>query len=207
MCPQETKLNIDMAQLRDFFISKTRVKLLEVFLSNPKKIFYVREIVRLTEEQINAVRRELKHMEKKGMVRKEERGNRLYYSFRKDYPFYDELLALVGKTTGLGGEIIKNQRKIGKIKFAMLSGRFLRGLPRKKNEVDLLAVGQVVLPQIASLVRAEEARRKREFNYTVMTEEELNFRKRRRDPFIIRILSGSRVMLIGNEEEMLKGLS
>lgn len=207
MCPQETKLNIDMAQLRDFFISKTRVKLLKVFLSNPKKIFYVREIVRLTEEQINAVRRELKQMEKKGMVRKEERGNRLYYNFRKDYPFYDELLALVGKTTGLGDEIIKNQRKVGKIKFAMLSGRFLRGLPRKKNEVDLLLVGQVVLPQIASLVRAEEARRKHEFNYTVMTEEELNFRKRRRDPFIIRILSGSRVMLIGNEEEMLKGLS
>ena len=196
-----------MAQLRDFFISKTRVKLLKVFLSNPKKIFYVRELVRLTGEQINAVRRELQRMKEKGMVRKEERGNRLYYNFRKDYPFFDQLLALVGKTTGLGGEIIKNQRKIGKIKFATLSGGFLKDIPRKKNEIDLLIVGQVVLPQIASLIRAEEARREREVNYTVMTEEEFNFRKRRRDPFILRILSTSRVMLIGDEEEVIRGFS
>lgn len=195
-----------MAELRDLFISKTRVKLFQVFLSNPKKIFYVRELVRLTGEQINAVRRELERMEKKKMASKEKRGNRLYYSFRRDYLFFDNLLALVGKTTGLGGDMIKNQRKIGKLKFAMLSGRFLRGLPREKNEVDLLIVGQVVLPQVASLVRAEEARRKQEINYTVMAEEEFDFRKRRRDPFILRVLSGPKVMLIGNEEELLKGV-
>lgn len=196
-----------MAELRDLFISKARAKILKVFLSSPKKIFYVRELVRLTGEQINAVRRELERMEKKKMVKKEERGNRLYYSFRKDYPFFDDLMRLVGKTTGLGSEIIENQKKIGKIRFAMLSGRFLRDLPRKKNEVDLLLIGEVVLPQIASLVRAEEARRKREVNYTVMTEEEFDFRKRRRDPFILGVLFGSRVMLIGDEEEILKGLS
>lgn len=198
---------IDMAKLGDLFISKTRVKLLKIFFSNPKKIFYVRELVRLTEEQINAVRRELNRMNKKGIVRKEERGNRLYYSLRKDYSFYNELLFLIGKTTGLGSEIIENQRKIGKVKFAMLSGRFLKGLPRQQKEIDLLVVGQVILPQIASLVRAEEARRKQEINYTVMTEEELDFRKRRRDPFILGVLSGSRVMLIGDEEELIKGVS
>lgn len=196
-----------MAKLSDLFISKTRVKLLKIFFSNPKKIFYVRELVRLTEEQINAVRRELDRMNKKGIIRKEERGNRLYYGLRKDYSFYNELLFLVGKTTGLGSEIIKNQRKIGKIKFAMISGRFLKDLPRQQKEIDLLVVGQVILPQIASLVRAEEAIRKQEINYTVMTEEELDFRKRRRDPFILRVLSGSRVMLIGDEEELIKGVS
>jgi len=196
-----------MARLRDLFISKTRVKLLKVFLANPKKIFYVRELVRLTDEQINAVRRELERMKKKKMASSEERGNRLYYSFRKDYLFFDELLALVGKTTGLGSEIIRNQRKIGKIKFAMLSGRFLKKQPKKKNEVDLLIVGQVVLPQIASFIRAEEARRKEEVNYTIMGEEEFDFRKRRRDPFIQGILSGSRVMLVGDEEGLIKGFS
>ncbi len=196
-----------MARLRDLFISKTRVKLLKVFLANPKKIFYVRELVRLTDEQINAVRRELERMKKKKMASSEERGNRLYYNFRKDYLFFDELLALVGKTTGLGSEIIRNQRKIGKIKFAMLSGRFLKKQPKKKNEVDLLIVGQVVLPQIASIIRAEEARRKEEVNYTIMGEEEFDFRKRRRDPFIQGILSGSRVMLIGDEEALIKGVS
>ncbi len=36
-----------------------------------------------------------------------------------------------------------------------------------------------------------------------MTEEEFAFRKKKRDPFVAAILSGSRVMLIGDEESML----
>lgn len=195
-----------MTQLRDILISKTRVKLLEIFLSQPKKIFYVRELVRLSGEQINAVRRELQRLTRVGLAKKEERGNRLYYCLRRDHPFFNDLLCLVWKTTGLGREIIDNQMKIGKIKFAMLSGKFAKGLSRQKNEIDFLIVGEVILPQIAALVRAEEAKKKTEINYTVMSEDEFNFRKRRRDPFIIEILSGSRLMLIGDEEVLLEGL-
>lgn len=206
-CPPEVRSNIKMAQLRDLLISKTRVKLLKTFLSHPKKIFYIRQLVRLTGEQINAVRRELDRLVRIGLAKKEPRGNRLYYQLRRDHPFYQNLLSLVAKTTGLGAAIINNKMKIGKIKFAMLSGRFLQERPRKKNEIDLLIVGDVILPQIAALVRAEEARKKQEINYTVMTEDEFNFRKRRRDPFILSILSGSRVMLIGEEETMLEGVT
>ena len=41
------------------FGSKTRVKLLYLFLNNPGRAFYVREITRRVDEQINSVRREL----------------------------------------------------------------------------------------------------------------------------------------------------
>jgi hypothetical protein len=67
-------------------------------------------------------------------------------------------------------------------------------------------VGTVVLPELAQLVKLEETRRGRELNYTVMTEEEFAFRKRRRDPFVIGILTGSRVMIVGDEEELFDGL-
>jgi len=69
--------------LEQLFISKVRVKLLQTFLSQPNEIFYVRQLVRSTQEEINAVRRELAHMETSGMVNKETRGNRLYYWFKK----------------------------------------------------------------------------------------------------------------------------
>lgn len=189
--------------LTDFIVSRVRVKILTLFLSNPGTIFHVREIVRKTDEEINAVRRELAHMEKSGMVTKEQRANRLFYNFRKDYPLCFELMELVGKTSGLGWDILKHRAKLGKVKFAMLSGRYLRGLTRKaQTGVDLLVVGNVVLPELAQLVKAEEVRRERELNYTVMTEEEFAFRKRRRDPFVLSILEGSRVMLVGDEEEL-----
>jgi hypothetical protein len=51
-------------------------------------------------------------------------------------------------------------------------------------------------------VREEEAKRKTEINYSVMTMDEFEFRKRRRDPFVLGILSSSRVMVIGDEEEL-----
>jgi uncharacterized protein len=189
--------------LEDIIISRVRVKILSLFLTHPGMIFHVRDIVRRVDEEINAVRRELAHMEDAGMVAKEQRANRLFYNFRKDYPLYFDLLELVGKTTNLGQDIIKNRQKLGRLKFAMISGRYVRGMTKKSsNDVDLLIVGSVVLPELSQMVKAEEARREREINYTVMTEEEFEFRKRRRDPFVVSILEGSRVMVIGDEEDL-----
>lgn len=192
-----------MASLRDLFVSRVRGKLLQTFFSNLEEIFYVRQLVRQIKEEINAVRRELNHLEEGGLLYKESRGNRLYYGIKKNYLFFDELLRLVVKTTGLGVTIISQKNKIGKVKYIMLSGRFARGLSCRKGEVDLLLIGEIVLPQVAAIIRHFEGVLKREINYTAMTKEEFNFRKKRRDPFILQILQGSRIMLVGDEEEML----
>ncbi len=189
--------------LKDLVISKTRVKLLETFLSDPTQMFHVRDLVRKTEEEINAVRRELARMEQLGMVKKEPRGNRLYYWFRKDYVFYADLLSMVSKTVGLGAALIKNKARLGRVTLVSFSGRFVRHELRKSpDEVDLLIVGELVLPELAAVIRAEEARRGQPINYTPMTEEELKFRRNRRDPFLLGILTGSRVMIIGDEADL-----
>jgi len=191
--------------LEDIIISRVRRKILELFLTNPESIFHVRDIVRRISEEINAVRRELAHMEKAGMVTKEQRANRLFYAFRKDYPLYYNLLELIIKSTGLGWEMIKRRVKLGKIKFVMFSGRFIRGMvPKNANDIDALIVGNVVLPELSQLIKSEEVKRGREVNYTVMTEEEFEYRKRRRDPFVVSILEGSRIMIIGDEEDLVR---
>lgn len=188
--------------LKDLIISRVRVKILQLFFLAPGEIYHVREIVRRTDEEINAVRRELAHLEKKGMMSKERRANRLFYMLRRDYPIYYDLLEMIVKTSGLGGEIIKNKSKLGKVKYVMISGRFARDIPRRGNEIDLLVVGKVVLPELSQIVRREEVRREKEINYTVMTEEEFVFRKRRRDPFILDVLRGARIVVIGDEHEL-----
>jgi hypothetical protein len=190
--------------LEDLIISRVRVKLLEIFFGAPGQIYHVRELVRQTGEEINAVRRELAHLEKIGLLKREPRANRVYYFLRRDYPLYFDLLELIAKTTGRGGSILKNKVKRGRIKFAMLSGKFARGVVSGPDHVDLLIVGAVVLPELAAVVRETEHRRGAEINYTVMTEEEFAFRKTRRDPFLLSILEGSRVMIIGDEEELVK---
>jgi len=189
--------------LKDLFISKTRVKLLETFLCDPTQMYHVRDLVRKTAEEINAVRRELARMESLDIVKKEPRGNRLYYWFRHDYIYYADLLSLVAKTTGLGVAIIKNRSKLGTVAVCMLSGHFVRHLPRKQTDaVDLLIVGEINLSELTALVRAEEAKREQAINYTPMTMEELKFRRARHDPFLNSILVDSRVMIIGSEEDL-----
>jgi hypothetical protein len=110
---------------------------------------------------------------------------------------------MVAKTTGLGAQIIENRRKVGNISFVMFSGRFVRRIKRKRDDdIDILVVGDIVLPELATLVRYEESKRSTEINYTVMSRDEFDFRKRRRDPFLLGILANSRVMIIGDEEDL-----
>jgi len=192
-----------MADLQDIITSKVRVKILDLFLSNLKEMYHVRGIVREIKEEINAVRRELERLEGVGLLRKEPRGNRLYYFLRPDYPLFGDLVSIVAKSTGLGKSIIEARAKLGKVNTVMFSGRFARGKERKADdEVDILMVGEVTLPELAAIIRAEEAKRNKEINYTVMSREEFEFRKKRRDPFLLGILSGSRTMIIGDEEEL-----
>lgn len=190
--------------LSDLIISQVRIKTLNLFFENPKSVYHVRDLVRTLHEEINAVRRELSYLEKKGILKKEPRGNRIYYSLRRDYPYYFDLLEIVAKTTHLGAEILKFKNKLGKIKFAVMSGDFVRGKPFDDKKVDLLIVGQVVLPELDILVKNEQLRKNREMNFTVMSEEEFKFRKERNDPFVLQILLSSRVMIIGDESELVE---
>lgn len=192
-----------MATLEDIITSKVRIKILELMFANPHEMYHVRGIVREIKEEINAVRRELSRLEGAGILKKEHRGNRIYYFVRRDYPMYGDLISIVAKSLGLGRQMIDNKVKLGKVGYVMFSGRFARRKDKKReDEVDILVVGEIVLPELATLIRAEESKRKREINYTVMTREEFDFRKKRRDPFLLGILAGSRVMIVGDEEDL-----
>ena len=192
--------------MEELFISKVRVKILQLFLNSSEPLLHVREIVRRVEEEINAVRRELLRMEKYGLVSSEWRANRRLYRFRKDYPFYPELLAIVAKSSGLGGNFIKNRTKIGRIKYAMLATRFIKHQESGPEDVDLLVVGQIVLPELQVIIADEQTRREKEINYSFMDEAEFNFRVKRRDPFIIKVLTQPKVMLAGDESDMVADL-
>ena len=190
-----------MASLDDLITSKVRIKLLKLFFANPNSKYHVRGIVRELGEEINAIRRELRRMKEFGIIIREERGNRVYYFANEEYVMFGDLVSIIAKETALGKAIIDNRLKLSKPAFIMFSGKFTRHKQKKRDdEVDVLVVGEIVLPELATLIREEESKRNQEINYTVMSREEFDFRKKRRDPFILGILAESRVMIIGDEE-------
>lgn len=173
----------------------------ELFFTHPEEMYYVREITRETNEEINAVRRELDRMIDYGLLRSEQRGNRVYYSLNARYVFFDEMLKMVAKTTGLGKKFRQLRRKLGEVEYVMFSGKFVRGIKPQRDEVDVLVIGDIVLPELEALIKDEQVRIGRELNYAVFDLPEFEFRKTRRDPFIMDILMNSRVMIIGSGEE------
>lgn len=190
-----------MADLRDLVVSRVRVKMLALFFNNTEEMYYVRQITREIKEEINAVRRELDRLLGAGILKSEQRGNRLYYSLNKRYLFYQELQQMVVKSSGLGQKMRQIRRKLGDVQFVMFSGKFVRGVPPSQDEVEVLIIGTIVLPELQALMKEEEKRLGREVNYAVFTPEEFDFRKTRRDPFILEILYNTRVMIIGSEDE------
>ena len=190
--------------LEKFFVSKVRIKLLKLFLSNPKKSYHVRGITRLLDEEINAVRRELGRMEKVKFVTSTRKGNRLLYSVRRDFPYYDEFLSLVNKAFGLGSLITSNSEKIGQIEYAWLTKFYTKNQNKGDQDVDLVIIGDNLdYEKLASIIKKAEAETEKQVNYTVMGSGEFDLRKKRNDSFLANLLNSSKVMLIGDEDELL----
>ena len=190
--------------LQHIIPSKARRKILELFFHNPFEAYYLRRIVRETGEEVNAVKRELDIQSETKLVYKEKRLNKIFYTLNKNYRFYDEFMRIFTKTSILASSIYQNISKLGKVKFAVLSMKFPKKVQINEDEVYLLLVGIVVVPELTSIVGEAEKTFGREINYTVMTEDEFSFRKKNSDPFIWRFLKQPKVMLIGTEEDLLK---
>ncbi|MCL4374895.1 hypothetical protein M1523_03455 [Patescibacteria group bacterium] len=184
--------------------SKTRRKVLQLFYQHPQEMYYLRKVVREVDEEVNAVKRELDILESAKLLLRERRLNKVFYSLNKSYFYYDEFIRMFAKSSLLASAIYKNVSRLGKIKYAVLSTKYAKNISIKEDEIYLLLVGTVVIPELTQIVKEAEAQFGREINYTVMTEEELVFRKRNNDPFIWRFLKSPKIMLIGAEEELSK---
>lgn len=184
--------------------SKTRRKILALFFHYPENAYYLRKIVRDITEEVNAVKRELDILSEAKILIKEPRLNKIFYTLNKHYIFYDEFLRIFTKMTPLSELIYKNLTKIGKAKFIVFSSKFAKKSPIKEDEIYALFVGVIVIPEIVSIMGEAEKAFGREINYTAMTEEEFTFRKKNNDPFIWRFLRQPKIMIVGNEEELMK---
>jgi DNA-binding transcriptional ArsR family regulator len=184
--------------LKHLLVSQTRLKLLQTIFYLPNEYYYVRELTRIVKEEINSVRRELKNLKTAGLINSEWRANRLYYWANPNSLLFKDLLSLVHKTSGFGLKVSKNKQKTGQIKYLIYSQNFIRNLPNSGQDLDFLIVGRVIIPEVGELVREEEKRRGREVNYTVVSQEEFSMRLKNRDPFVVDLLLGDRVFIIGD---------
>jgi hypothetical protein len=187
------------------FGSKTRVKLLHLFLNNPGKAFYVREITRLIDEQINSVRRELANMLEVGIITSDSADNKLYYEINQRYEFYvpfraifaDQKVASIAQPIkGDGAAWEKAIKALSGIRVAIAAGVLV---PGSASSVDLLLVGTLPDKKVSALIASIEGSEGRELRYSVLSYDEFYYRLSVRDKFINDILINKHRILVDTD--------
>jgi hypothetical protein len=187
------------------FGSKTRVKLLHLFMNHPGQSFYVREITRLIDEQINSVRRELANMLEVGVITSDTADNKLYYQVNQRYDFYTALRAMFAgesisadQATAVAADGINEQeaaalQSISGLRLAIVAGVLIKG---STSSVDIVLVGNVSTQKVKAAVAMIEKLEGREINYTVLPYDEFYYRLSVRDKFITEILSAKHSVVV-----------
>ncbi len=169
---------------------------MQLFYGNPNRSFYVREITRKIDEQINSVRRELANLLSIGIIKSDTNNNKLYYEVDQDFNFYAPLLAIFGEPieASTTSEADASQLKsVGNIDLALLTGQLTRD---ERSGIDVLIIGDVNQTQAAKYIVELEAKEGKELRYAVMDIEEFKYRKEVNDRFLIQVLSSKYQVLV-----------
>ncbi len=188
------------------FGSKTRVKLLHLFMNNPGKAFYVREITRLIDEQINSVRRELSNMLEVGVITSDNKDNKLYYEVNQRYEHYvpfraifaDQKVASVTSTVQKAEQVAwrKDITDIPGVRVAIIAGVLVKG---SASSVDLLIAGDAPAAKVKVAVDEIERAEGRELSYSVLKYDEFYYRLSVRDRFISDILANKHDVVVDTD--------
>ncbi len=212
--------------IEQLFGSKTRVKLLQLFYSNPNRSFYVREITRKIDEQINSVRRELSNLLSIGIITSDATNNRLYYEVDQSYKYYKPLAVIFGgmkadievapaedkaakketkktaepaKKADVSAEhpMAKGLRSLGKVELALLSGQFTRD---ELSGIDVLIVGDVNQSKADKFIADLEKAENKELRYTVLSLSNYKYRLQINDRFITNVLQAKKQVIINTQD-------
>lgn len=189
------------------FGSKTRAKLLRLFFENPEKSFYVREMTRVIDEQINSVRRELLNLESIGIIKNETFDNKVYYSANNKHPYCRPLVDIFSRRADLSRD--KDVRESTWEEYCRPVRKYLKGLvvtnrlPGQEG-IDLLIVGDDKTKKLTRWAEIVEKKQGKPINYVIMSVDDYSYRRKVKDRFLDDIFE-MEISEIIDPEKIIKG--
>ncbi len=186
----------------DLLFGKTRQAVMGLLFLRPDESFHLRQIVRLSGAGVGPVQRELAKLTAAGLVVREQQGRQVYFQAARS-PVFDELRGLLVKTAGCA-EVLRDALAplAPGIRAAFIFGSFAKGTAHGQSDVDVMVVGDVKFPGVARALVAPQRRLGRQINPTVYPPAELERKRRAGHHFIVDVLGGPKVFLIGDEREL-----
>jgi DNA-binding MarR family transcriptional regulator len=191
--------------LSSLFGSPARVKILSAFLTKPDEKYYLRQLARDLELQVNSVRREIINLEEIGLIipitGETKAKEKKYYTINKGFLLFPEMKALFIKSQVLSTkEFAENVQKLYTPKLLILAGFFVEDV---NSKTDILIVGKINKEKFIKTVRDLEVMIGREVNYTIMEEKEYLYRREVLDIFLNKIMEGQKIIVSDSLTEKL----
>jgi len=151
--------------------SPARVKIMRLFLLNPKDSFNRKNIIKRSRVNPNIVSREIKLLASVDFIKR----NKTTWFFNPLFKYAGELDRLLVSSDSLDKKTIANNfKKVGRVKLLLLSGVFIKN---KDTRVDLLIVGdRLKRSKIEEEIRKLEAEIGMELVYAVFDTKEFIYR-------------------------------
>jgi DNA-binding transcriptional ArsR family regulator len=190
-----------MSTLSLILSSRVRAGLFHLLFGLKGRELHVRELARQAGLHEASIRQELKKLRGLDLVSERRDGNRAYFRANTAHPLYPEIHRMVLKTTGLV-ELVGESLSGADIDVAFIFGSVAQGLETAQSDVDLMVIGNIGLRKLASLLAGAAEAVGREINPHVMTRKEYRQRQRAADHFVTQVLHGSKLYVIGKEDDL-----
>jgi len=164
-----------MDVLPKLFGSAARVKLLRLFLFNPKNSFSLKTAAERTRVFTTVARREISLFEKAGILkRKRVRGKGPSFHLVTNSAYLAPLQNLFSSVPLSPKEVATLIRKTGDVKYIVVAGLFVGDAD---GSIDVLVVGdKISLKKLANVILSVEADLGKEIRYTVLPTEHFKYR-------------------------------
>ena len=192
--------------LSTLITSKTRVKVLTLFLTHPDERFYYKNLIDRLGVSSTVLRGELKRFEAAGLLKSTREANIRFYRLNKDFMLYPELKSIIFKTVGLADFLRDSLQKIGNIEAAFVYGSVAKNVEDVKSDIDLMVIGDTDMDKLHDALSRAEETLGREINPTVFDPAEWRKRISKKESFVKDVLKNPKIFLIG-DEDVLRRLS
>jgi predicted nucleotidyltransferase len=163
---------------------------------DPSREYHVRELVRLTGLAPRSVQQEVEKLVGADLLVERRSGNRRYLRANDRHTLFRAIREIVLKTEGLA-DVLRSALGSDGVTFAIVYGSIAAAEPRAGSDIDLLVVGSVGLREVVRRLTAAQDVLGREISPNVWTRREFERRRQENDPFLIRVLSGPTIPVVG----------
>ncbi len=193
-----------LAMLKQLLGSRTRISIFKLFVFNPDKEYYIREIERLTKEPFDPLRMELRRLESMGLLKSRTSGRQKYYSVNSNHTLFTDIKSIILKTVGIGDVLKSAFSKKDDILIAFIYGSYAKDVEHTESDIDIFVVGNISSKQLQSIISDIEGKTKREINHTIYSLKELKEKYKSKNNFVAGVLRGPKIFLTGDENALRK---